>query len=304
MICHGFGIGHLVLPALGFEMIPSHFEQTWVLKKNSSLENMMFKQFCVHMDYIVFVCSFVFNVFSSGCEQELELLVEGLRIEVKELNTEVDRLKGLLEESQAKTSQLHQLQELRSVNLSLTDELREANQQNLEYVYKIETLEKQLKDNSGEKEQTKLIEALKNKMEKVLKEKELAIMKESDAKAQSEEMKVVIDSLQTKLKDIEEEHAKLVQEHGELFIEYGKLRKRLQQDEDKTTFREFVALKRELVAVKNENEILRLKVRTSSDSLPMLKEDLPPPVTKPMTKKGKKKLLAITLSHGTGPSME
>ena len=71
-----------------------------------------------------------------------------------------------------------------------------------------------------------------------------------------------------------------------------------------TAFREFVAVKRELVAVKNENETLKLKMRTAGgNSLPMLKEELPPPVVaKPMTKKAKKKLLAITLTHGPNAS--
>ncbi|XP_076449827.1 uncharacterized protein LOC143286120 [Babylonia areolata] len=235
---------------------------------------------------------------------ELELLVEGLRIEVEELKAEIDKLQKLLEESQVKASELHQLQDLRSANLTLTDELREANQKNLEYVYKIEGLQKELRDSSGEREKTKLVETMRNKMEKLLKEKELAVMREADMKNQYEELKDTNEAIQTKLNSLEMERAKLVKEHGELFVEYGRMRKRLQQDEDKATFREFVALKRELVAVKNENEILKLKMKTSSGTLPMLKEDLPPPAAKPMTKKGKKKLLAITLSHGTGPPLQ
>lgn len=237
-------------------------------------------------------------------DQELELLMEGLQIEVQELTSDKDKLRRALEESQSKTSELHQLQNLRALNQSLSDELREANQKNLEFVYKIEKLEKEQQDRSQDQAQAKLVEAMRNKIEKLLKERELAAMKERDMENECKEVKALNESLQNRVTELEEERSKLLQEHGELCLEYGKLRKRLQQDEDKAAFREFVAVKRELIAVKNENEILRLKVRTSSGTLPMLKEELPPPSLKPLTKKGKKKLLAITLAHGTGNSTQ
>ncbi|KAK7114051.1 trichohyalin-like [Littorina saxatilis] len=235
---------------------------------------------------------------------ELELLVEGLQIEMKDLTAEKDKLHTSLEEAKEQASQMHQLQELRTLNQNLTDELREVNQKNLEYVYKIEKLEQEVKDNSTEKDQTVLVEAMKNKMEKLMKEKELALMREDDARHDCEETRALNEEMEKRLRLLAEEQTKLIQEQGALYIEYGKLSKRLRQDEDKAAFREFVALKRELIATKNENEILRLKVRTSSNTLPMLKEDLPPPAAKPLTKKGKKKLLAITLAHGTGTAAQ
>ena len=230
--------------------------------------------------------------------------MEGLQIEVEEQTSEKNKLRKALEESQSRTSELHQLQDLRALNQSLTDELREANQKNLEFVYKIEKLEKELQDNSQDRTHMKLVEALRNKVEKLMKEKELGAMKETELMSQCEELKTVNETVQQRVNMLEEERTKLVTEHGELYLEYGKLRKRLQQDEDRAAFREFVAVKRELIAVKNENEILRLKVRTSSGTLPMLKEELPPPSSKPLTKKGKKKLLAISLAHGTGNSTD
>ena len=67
-------------------------------------------------------------------------------------------------------------------------------------------------------------------------------MMESDAKAQCEEARCVIDTLQQKIEELEEERDRLLKEHGELCMEYGKVRRRIQQDEDKVLLFVYLSL--------------------------------------------------------------
>ncbi|KAK7498818.1 hypothetical protein BaRGS_00009910 [Batillaria attramentaria] len=235
---------------------------------------------------------------------ELQQELAKAQSEVEDLTQAKNKLQECLASAQTvQSSEIHQMQELRQVNQSLTDELQAATQKNVENTHMIEQLQKRLTENESSAEQTKLIEALRHKMEKLMKQKELAVLHEEAARKECAAANSLIDNLQETITRLEEEKAKVMHEYGQLTVEFEKLRRKLEQDKDKAGFRDFVALKRELIAVKNENEVLRLKARSASGSLPMLKEDLPPP--KPpaaLTKKGKKKLLAITLAHGTGKS--
>lgn len=235
---------------------------------------------------------------------DLEKKLGECQSKVASLTAARDELQQALSSAQnSQMSELHQVQDLRNTNQSLTDELHEEQQKNLELAYKVQKLENELRDNAAEKDQAKLVEAMRNKMEKLVKEKELSVLREGDMSQELADANSLIESLQKAIEELKKEKEKVVTEYGELTIEFEKLRRRLLQDQDKAAFRDFVAVKRELISVKNENEVLRLKVRTSSGSLPMLKEDVPPP--KPpvvMSKKGRKKLLAISLAHGTGNS--
>nr|KAG5707854.1 hypothetical protein BaRGS_031585 [Batillaria attramentaria] len=235
---------------------------------------------------------------------ELQQELAKAQSEVEDLTQGKNKLQECLASAQTvQSSEIHQMQELRQVNQSLTDELQAATQKNVENAHMIEQLQKRLTENESSAEQTKLIEALRHKMEKLMKQKELAVLHEEAARKECAAANSLIDNLQETITRLEEEKAKVMHEYGQLTVEFEKLWRKLEQDKDKAGFRDFVALKRELIAVKNENEVLRLKARSASGSLPMLKEDLPPP--KPpgaLTKKGKKKLLAITLAHGTGKS--
>lgn len=234
---------------------------------------------------------------------DLEEKLQTAHDEVEELTASRDKLQQSLESSQHnQASDIHQLQELRQTNHELTEQLQQASQNHAELAFRFSKLEQELNENAGEKEQLQLIENLRHKMQKLLKEKELVVMQQEATQKECDEAKALIVTLQATIKRLEQEKEKVVTEYGELTLEFEKLRRKLIQDQDRAGFRDFVAVKRELIAVKNENEVLKLKAKSSS-VLPMLKEDLPPP--KPpavMTKKGRKKLLAITLTHGTGNS--
>ncbi|XP_076470617.1 uncharacterized protein LOC143300666 [Babylonia areolata] len=230
---------------------------------------------------------------------ELELLAEGLQIDVDEKKSQRNDLQASLSKSLARNSELHQLQELRTLNQSLNDELKETRQKNQEFALKIKKLKRELRDDhSTAEEQAKLMEALANKMEKLLKEKELAIMKAEDVNSKCKDVAALNGAMQKNLEQLQNDCAKMVQQIEELHQEGGRLNRRLQHGEDSAAFREFWAVKRELHALKEENEVLRQKGKTSSCSLPLLQKDETSTLQRSAGNraKGKKKVLSASSS--------
>lgn len=232
--------------------------------------------------------------------QELEVKIQEAQVECRQLTVANEKLQKFIDSKQDSfASEMHQVQNLHSLNQLLDSELREANQKNMELVYKIEKLEKELKEPKENLDrETKLIESMRNKMQKLLKEKELAVLKKSGLKKQCEEMSALNQKLQDTLHQVEKEKNDMFQNFKNLSEEYENFQRQMQQDQEKASFRNFVALKRDLATIKNENEILRLKMKSVSDSLPLLKDDLPR-LTAPVPKKGKKKLLALNFIQGS-----
>ncbi|KAL8590530.1 hypothetical protein ACOMHN_010966 [Nucella lapillus] len=238
---------------------------------------------------------------------ELELLAEGLQMDVAEKKFERKTLQTFLSEAQAMNSELHQLQNLRTMNQALTGELEETHQKNQEFALKIEKLQRELTEQSAADDHVQLMEALNNKTAKLLREKGLAVMRAEDARSQCEGLEVVNDDLKDKRNHLQQECANVARELVSLQVEHGKVTRRLlHSDEDDAANREYWAIKRELSALKDDNEILRLKAKaaSSSCSLPQLKDDQnerPVSVSKPKGKK--KKLLSVSSTPGESSPM-
>ncbi|KAK3085917.1 hypothetical protein FSP39_010575 [Pinctada imbricata] len=195
-----------------------------------------------------------------------------LKLENLTLNEEIERLQR---EGSGRQSSLDQINTLRHQNEALTLELQEVNQKNTELNYRIGRLEKQIQESAHEQDKNSLIENLKVKIVQMQKERGIATEKEQQQDKLIKHLYSEIDSLQQTLSKTENAKQKLNEEHQKLLQEYEKFKKQYMVDSQHKTFKDFVDLKRQLSAVKNENEDLKYIAKAHAvSSLPSLKESV------------------------------
>ncbi|PVD21070.1 hypothetical protein C0Q70_19236 [Pomacea canaliculata] len=228
---------------------------------------------------------------------ELELSLKDANLEIKNLSVLKEQLElEVTKQKKIQLSDMCQIQHLQNVNLLLNENIQEISQKNTELVYKLENFQREAHNDCTEKEQAKLIEKLRNKMEELVKEKELALLEVSKMNEDCEEARAFQEVVQKDMKKLEDKNAEMKQMCGQLIAEIELLRKKLKREES-PSFKEFISMKREIIAVRNENESLRQKMQTPSCALPVLKEDMGSLKQDVLTKKGKKKLLATAFDQ-------
>lgn len=218
------------------------------------------------------------NYFSILFLQDLQDKINGYETQIVILQQEIDSLKNenskLNEERTDQFSEFERLQYLKSQNETLSHELEESNQKKLEMKFRIEKFQKEISDLKGENCQIELVDELKSKIAKFSEERAM----DSDLLMEQEKMmknlKLEIEALKRALHESESAREDLTAEYNDAQKEIESLRKRLGFVKPKKDFKEFVVLKRELNALKDENSDLKQLARTaahSSNSLPLLK---------------------------------
>lgn len=215
--------------------------------------------------------------------QELLLRLEGQtalqsRIEdeqeiSKSYKDENDELKHELERLRHQKRQPVDFEEvdmIKARNNTLLQELREANQKNMELNFRLSKLEKELAQQEEDKDKVTLIENLKVKVTQMQAERGSALEKERNYEKMLKELQAEMMSLKESYVILELDKQRIYTEYQRLLGELMHLRKKDSIDSASKSFKDFVQLKRELNEVKSENSDLRRMVKPSQ--LPMLKD--------------------------------
>lgn len=215
--------------------------------------------------------------------QELLLRLEGQtalqsRIEdeqeiSKSYKDENDELKHELERLRHQKRQPVDFEEvdmIKARNNMLLQELREANQKNMELNFRLSKLEKELAQQEEDKDKVTLIENLKVKVTQMQAERGSALEKERNYEKMLKELQAEMMSLKESYVILELDKQRIYTEYQRLLGELMHLRKKDSIDSASKSFKDFVQLKRELNEVKSENSDLRRMVKPSQ--LPMLKD--------------------------------
>lgn len=174
-------------------------------------------------------------------------------------------------------AEIQSLQNTKSQNEAKEQELKECKQKNKELSFRIAKMEKELAVAITDKEQVDLIDLLKNKLSKLHKDKSQHMMEEEESKKQMDKLQADLERMQQELYISEFDRKELIVEHRKTVEELELLKKQMFANNDKLGFKDFVILKRELAAIREENENLKAIVvsREKSNSLPMLKYEIP-----------------------------
>ena len=193
-----------------------------------------------------------------------------LKLENLTLQEEINRLHN---ENHGNQSTLDQINTLRHQNEALTLEVQEVNQKNAELNYRIHKMEKQLAESANDQDKNTLIENLKVKIVQMQKERGIAAEREQQNDKIIKHLRSEIEGLQDALTKTENAKQKISEEYQKLLKEYEKFKKQYMMDSQHKSFKDFVDLKRQLTAVKTENEDLKHIAKAhGTSSLPSLKE--------------------------------
>ncbi|XP_064611471.1 uncharacterized protein LOC135475486 [Liolophura sinensis] len=220
--------------------------------------------------------------------------LEELKKQLEDARSQIDRLQIENEDSRTMkdrtVTDLEKIQAEREATLVLTKELKEANQKNRELNFRISKLESQLEDAKCDKTDHELVDSLTKRLTKVHKENQELSQRESEYNSLVNKLYADVQNLTQSLKESEEERRKLKMEYGNLVAEIVNLKKKLRLYQENQNFKEYVALKREISLLKEENTQLKQKHCEKRTSLPMLKACVPltPSVDTTVLKKEKK----------------
>ncbi|XP_069114547.1 myosin heavy chain, embryonic smooth muscle isoform-like [Argopecten irradians] len=191
----------------------------------------------------------------------------------KSYKDENDELKHELERLRHQKRQPVDFEEvdmIKARNNTLLQELREANQKNMELNFRLSKLEKELAQQEEDKDKVTLIENLKVKVTQMQAERGSALEKERNYEKMLKELQAEMMSLKESYVILELDKQRIYTEYQRLLGELMHLRKKDSIDSASKSFKDFVQLKRELNEVKSENSDLRRMVKPSQ--LPMLKD--------------------------------
>lgn len=224
---------------------------------------------------------------------------EACRKENQELREEVDSLRSDLELVQSKkASDMSLIRELKAENKTLGQDLQEMRQKSTELEIRLDKALEELQTKKDDREQLNLIENLRDKLKQLTMDRDSTLDREIQLKQDLLDLQSLKDELKESNLYLQSQLENLIAEYGHISSEYARLQKRLQKDQDKKTFKDFVKLKRELNVLKDENQ--DLKLRTKQDGPFLLVAESPPAPRKKNslegTRAGAKKMLAIALS--------
>lgn len=140
--------------------------------------------------------------------------------------------------------------------------------------FRMEKLQKEVSDLNGENSQIELVDELKSKIAKCSQERTMDADLLNEQDKMIKDLKLEVEALRRALNESELSREHLTAEYNDAQREITSLRKQLGFVKPKKDFKEFVVLKRELNALKDENSDLKQLARTSangSNSLPLLK---------------------------------
>ena len=218
-------------------------------------------------------------------------MAEELQVKLDDVTLERDSARTSLKNA---NYDLRHLQQLIDENRKLSYELSEYKHKNVELSCVANRLQRDLSEASQHSEASELLEALKNKLGKAVKEREQTVTMASNAKTRCMDLTVTVDQQKTRIDSLEEDLFKAINDRTAMEQEYDYMCRRMQLEEQTPSFKEFVAIKRELNAVKNENVELKMKLKTVQGiSLPILRETNTSSLTA-VINKGKKKLSVIS----------
>ena len=224
---------------------------------------------------------------------DFKRIIADLKLEIEALKAENEHLSG---EKNSQFSQLQSLQDLRSQNETLSNDYKAVLQKNVELSHKVGKLESELKDAGRTSDQKDLIDSLKNKLEKLHKERSVNSEKENSYERVVGDLKYEIQRLEEKLQSAEVTKDRILEEYYKVQKELQKMKKLYSSDSQQKHFKDFVKLKREVNCLKEENLELKraTKAMSSSNSvvslpaMPMLRFEHAEPVVKVQTERKKK----------------
>ncbi|KAK2162195.1 hypothetical protein LSH36_102g08008 [Paralvinella palmiformis] len=202
-----------------------------------------------------------------GVAKENDNHVEIYKLKVAALEQEIGRLQQDREKLEAKNrgnvDQLGKLDLYEEQNKSLKDQLSASSQKIKELEFKIRNLERDLSQ-QGVSEQDEILVALKNKLEKMHKDRTVCEEREKDFQNLIDDLKDENGKLRRALDDSERMRLEMRAQMEHLLSELATLRKQTVADRDRQTFKDFVQVKRELASVKEENDELRMRMKFST----------------------------------------
>ncbi|XP_074646558.1 uncharacterized protein LOC141902636 [Tubulanus polymorphus] len=219
-------------------------------------------------------------------EKELKAGSEGNKDFVSQLQMLTLKSEGIEQENERMTEEIRNLEQINSTQLmeiekltknnigykKLSDEVDLLAQKNREQQLKIDKLEKQLNDCNDE-EQRKLVDLLKTKLSKLHKEKLTFTEKETDFARIIDELRAEVETLKAHIGRFEADKLQLLMElefvHGRVRDLESQLVKYQSVERDRN-FKDFVAVKRTVNLLKDENDELKQKLVTKSKSTSML----------------------------------
>ena len=224
---------------------------------------------------------------------DFKRIISDLKLEIEALKSENEKLSG---EKNSQFSQLQSLQDLRSQNETLSNDYKAVLQKNVELSHKVNKLGSELKDAARASDQRELIESLKNKLEKLHKERSINSEKEQSYERAVGDLKYEIEKLEEKLQSAEVTKDRILEEYYRVQKELQQMKKMYSSDSQQRHFKDFVKLKREVNSLKEENLELRkaTKVLSSNSSvvslpaMPMLRFEREEPVVKAQSERKKK----------------
>ncbi|CAL1535276.1 unnamed protein product [Lymnaea stagnalis] len=227
--------------------------------------------------------------------------VQILQKENEDLSGELESVRSDLKIFQSKkASEMSKLQDLKEENKLLKENLQENQQKANELEFRLDKALGELSEKSKNEEAATLLENLKYQIKELKLEREDRIKFVEQMKLDFRDLQDIKTEIMQANLHLQSELENLLGEYGQLSLEYDKLRKHSKMVQDNKTFKDFVLLKRELVSLKDENEVLKLKTRPN-DFLLLKEEFLPQPPLKPqkknsldVTRSGAKRLLSIT----------
>ncbi|XP_050395614.1 kinectin isoform X2 [Patella vulgata] len=209
-------------------------------------------------------------------DDQLPIVLSKVKHYEEEIKRNKEENKRLQEELDDKMGQLRDLLIFKTNHETLNHDLQEARQKNSEFQYRIIRLEKEIKEVAKEKDEGDLVEQLKIKLEKLLKEREL---KTDEVNTQSDfvqNLRAEIEQLKIALVTAQKEKESIAMQHHKILSELQQLKKQFLKSNSKSTFKDFVSLKREIKNLKYENDDLKEHIMATSNvytSLPSIKHD-------------------------------
>ena len=219
--------------------------------------------------------------------QTLEQEVSALQEQISALKSNSDQLEVA---NQNQLTELTRLRTLENDKKELEEELKVLSQKNTELQFQLSRLQKQYNE-EGMAQQEELLGVLKSKLAKLHKEKAVWQDKEKGYVSEVENLKEEIAKLRKALTDSETMRTKLRTEYDAVLKELNSLRKQPAQDKDAHSFRDYVAVKRDLVVAREMNEELKQKIKIvqrGSGTLPHLKPEKTQPKSLTSSAKGTK----------------
>ena len=192
--------------------------------------------------------------------QELQQKIIGQETEIATLRANNAKL------DEVKVNQLAEISRLSHVeahNGDLLAEVKEVNQVNKELQFRVSKLERELGE-SGRHDTEEILLTLRNRLTKLHKEKSLWEEKEKQYIKQIEELKEENAKLRRALADSESMRENLSVQMEEILKEFDRLKRHSSHERDKQSFKDFVALKRDLQHVRHENDELKTMVKLAT----------------------------------------